>query len=71
MESPRRIGGSRALLPYEAELCNALGISEKEYFEFVDLAEAAIYQRKEGYELIPNIVNMPETAFILAISSAT
>ena len=59
MESPRRIGGSRALLPYEAELCNVLGISEKEYFEFVDLAEAAIYQRKEGYELIPEIYAGP------------
>jgi len=55
MESPRRIGGSRALLPYEAELCNALGISEKEYFEFIDLAEAAIYQREKGYEHIPDI----------------
>ncbi len=55
MESPRRIGGSRALLPYEAELCNALGISKKEYFEFIDLAEAAIYQREKGYEHIPDI----------------
>jgi len=55
MESLRRIGGPRALLPYEAELCNALGISEKEYFEFVDLAEAAIYQREKGYEHIPDI----------------
>jgi len=55
MDSFRRIGGPRALLPYEAELCNTLGISEKEYFEFVDLAAAAIYQRKEGYENIPDI----------------
>ena len=62
MESPRRIGGSRALLPYEAELCNSLGISEKEYFEFIDLAEAAIYQRKKEYELIPDIVNRPQVA---------
>ena len=55
MEPLRRIGGPRALLPYEAELCNALGISEKEYFEFVDLAAAAIYQREKGYEHIPDI----------------
>jgi len=72
MESPRRIGGSRALLPYEAELCNALGISEKEYFEFVDLAEAAIYQRKEGYELIPEIYAGPAAyaAIGLTLTSA-
>ena len=63
MEPLRRIGGPRALLPYEAELCNALGISEKEYFEFVDLAEAAIYERKEGYELIPAIYAGP-AAFV-------
>ena len=55
MDSFRRIGGPRALLPYEAELCNTLGISEKEYFEFVDLAAAAIYQRGKGYEHIPDI----------------
>jgi hypothetical protein len=63
MEPLRRIGGPRALLPYEAELCNALGINEKEYFEFVDLAEAAIYERKEGYELIPAIYAGP-AAFV-------
>ncbi len=72
MESPRRIGGSRALLPYEAELCNALGISEKEYFEFIDLAEAAIYQRKKGYELIPEIYAGPAAyaAIGLTLTSA-
>ena len=72
MESPRRIGGSRALLPYEAELCNTLGISKKEYFKFVDLAEAAIYQRKEGYELIPEIYAGPAAyaAIGLTLTSA-
>ena len=40
MESHRRIGGFRALLPYEIELCESLGITDKEYFEFLDLIEA-------------------------------
>jgi len=40
MESHRRIGGHRTLLPYEVELCNSLGITDKDYFEFLDLVEA-------------------------------
>jgi len=40
MESHRRIGGYRTLLPYEVELCDSLGITDKEYFEFLDLVEA-------------------------------
>ena len=40
MESHRRIGGFRTLLPYEVELCESLGITDKEYFEFLDLVEA-------------------------------
>ena len=40
MESHRRIGGYRALLPYEIKLCESIGITDKEYFEFLDLIEA-------------------------------
>ena len=40
LEPHRRIGGYRTLLPYEVELCNSIGISDKEYFEFLDLIEA-------------------------------
>ena len=40
MESHRRIGGYRALLPYEVQLCESIGITDKEYFEFLDLIEA-------------------------------
>ena len=40
MESHRRIGGYRTLLPYEVELCKSIGITDKEYFEFLDLVEA-------------------------------
>jgi hypothetical protein len=40
LEPHRRIGGYRTLLPYEVELCESIGISDKEYFEFLDLIEA-------------------------------
>ena len=60
MESAKRIGGIRALLPYEVGLCESLGITEKEYFEFLDLTEAYFPERKKEYEHVPNIVNMPQ-----------
>jgi len=55
MESPKRIGGFRSLLPYEVELCETLGITSKQYFEFWDLAEAYTARKKE-YDHIPEIV---------------
>ena len=58
MEPPRRIGGFRALLPYEVELCKTLGITDKEYFEFLDLAEAYTARKKE-YDHIPEIAAGP------------
>ena len=42
-------------MPYEVELCKALGITDKEYFEFLDLAEAYTARKKE-YDHIPEIV---------------
>tara|TARA_Y100001963_G_scaffold14569_1_gene18181 strand:- start:847 stop:5067 length:4221 start_codon:yes stop_codon:yes gene_type:complete len=65
VESPRRFGGSRALLPYEAELCNVLGISKDEYLQFLDLVQAKIEGKKRGYELIPDIRADAVTAFFL------
>ena len=55
LESPRRPHGDRLLLPAEVELCALLGLSREEYFEFVDKTSAYNGQRKEGYELIPDI----------------
>ena len=62
MEPHRRIGGFRTLLPYEVGLCESLGITEKEYFEFLDLTEAYFPERKKEYDHVPNIVNMPQVA---------
>jgi len=55
LEPIRKLGGRTVLLPYEAQLCDTLGISEKEYFQFVELAEVACHERKKGYEHIPDI----------------
>lgn len=63
MEPHRRITGRRILLPAEAELCNTLGLTESEYFYFVDLTESQIGKRSKGYELIPDIRNDPATIF--------
>ena len=59
MESSRVFGGHRALLPYEVQLCEALAITEEEYWQFIYLAESVNGKRRKEYDLIPNIVNMP------------
>ena len=53
--SAKRPYGRRLLLPTEADLCNLLGITEDEYWYFVDQTVACNGKRKEGYELIPDI----------------
>ena len=62
MESPRIFGGGRALLPHETQLCEALGITEEEYWQFVYLIESVNGKRSKAYDLIPDIVNMPPVA---------
>ena len=62
MVSLKRPHGPRLLLPTELELCNLLGISEDEYWIFVDQTAAYNGKRPEGYELIPDIRCDPGTA---------
>ena len=64
MESYRRPAGPRRLLPAEAELCNALGIEESDYWGFVDLIQLHRPTRPSEYDLVPNIVNDPVTTFL-------
>ena len=45
----------RVLLPTEADLCNVLGITEEEYFQFLEGVAAKIKERPEAYDLIPDI----------------
>ena len=53
--SLKRPHGPRLLLPTEIELCNVLGITEDEYWDFVDKTAAYNGTRPKGYELIPDI----------------
>ena len=62
--SLKRPHGPRLLLPTELELCNLLGISEDEYWIFVDQTAAYNGKRPEGYELIPDIRCDPITSVI-------
>ena len=62
MESSNLFGGFRTLLPYEIELCNALGITDKEYLQFLDLTYKYHKDSRKGYELIPDIRCDPVSA---------
>ena len=64
LESHRSPAGRRILLPAEAELCNAVGITEEEYWLFVEQLERYNGQRPEGYELIPDVRNDPVSLII-------
>ena len=55
MVSARSPFGRRVLLPTEAELCNVLGLTEEEYFKFLEGVEAKVKERPEAYNLIPDI----------------
>ena len=63
MESHRRIGGYRTLLPYEVELCDSLGITDKDYFEFLDLVEAKPVEA--------DIVMMPQALVAAGLAKGT
>ena len=67
MEPRRGIRTRRSLLPQEAELCNFIGLSEEEYFHFLDLTEAHNGKRAKAYDHVPDIVNQ-NVAIQLAIA---
>ena len=55
----------RVLLPTEADLCNALGLTEEEYFQFLEGVAAKVKERPEAYGLIPDIRCDPVTGLAL------
>ena len=55
MEPRRGLASRRILLPSEVELCNVLGLSEEEYWFFVDKTASYNGQRSEAYDLVPDI----------------
>lgn len=63
--SHRRPTGRRVLLPAEAELCNAVGLSVDEYWYFLELTEAYNGERAKEYELVPDVRNDPVTVAII------
>ena len=63
--SHRRVAGRRALLPAEAELCNAVGLTEAEYWHFVDLTDSYTGERGEAYDLIPDVNNGPVVPILI------
>ena len=54
LETSHGLANRRDLLPYETELCNTVGISAEEYFEFLAEAKSTVVSR-EGYEHIPDV----------------
>ena len=67
MESHRRPAGRRTLLPAEVELCEAVGLSEEEYWYFVDVVDSYNGKRDPAYDLIPDVRNDPVTVAIVQI----
>ena len=59
MESHRSLGNRQHLLPYEQQICDAIGITEEEYFDYFELVQQYKKARPEEYAAIPNIVNEP------------
>ena len=65
----RKVGGEmvaarspftrRVLLPTEADLCNTLGITEEEYFQFLEGVAAKVKEQPEAYGLVPGIFAGP------------
>ena len=67
MDSHRRPSGRRAvLLPYEVDLCEQLGITADEYWDFIANAHDFIKERPEEFAYIPDVRN-GLTATTLAI----
>ena len=71
MESFRPLGGRRVLLPAEVELCETVGITEDEYWYFVELTQAFNGKRPKEYDELPYVVNDFISAFVTFLSSGT
>ena len=61
MEPTRSAFDRKNLLPWEIQICEALGISSDEYFEYFDLVQQAKQERNAAYDHVPDVVNDPGT----------
>lgn len=59
MDSLNTAYASRALLPVEVELCNALDLSVEEYLYFCQLTDGYTGKRLKEYDVVPNIMCPP------------
>ncbi len=65
MEPHRGFGSRQVLLPHEIAVCESLGISKEEYFEFFDLLTQERKQRAAEYDQIPDIENVSVSAIVV------
>jgi hypothetical protein len=65
MEPYRGLGHRGALLPYEVDICETLGITAEEYLEFFAAAFDYVEKRKDEYEQVPDVVNGPATPILV------
>jgi len=65
MEPRRTFAYPRVLLPSEIQLIEALGLTDKEYWEFIRINDEYNGKRSEAYALIPDIRNEPTTIIIV------
>ena len=54
--------------PYELDLCEALGITPEDYWEFIFSAQETLKERGKEYELVPDIRNEPISVTTLVVN---
>ena len=57
MEARKRLTSRRALLPQDIQLIEAVGITQDEFYDFLDQCEYACEKRSEEYSHIPDVRN--------------
>ena len=67
MESIRRPSGRRVLLPYEINLCESLGITAEDYWEFIFAAQETLKERGEEYAHVPDVRNGPVAPVVIQL----
>ena len=65
MEPHRSFGNRQHLLPYEQQICDAIGISKEEYFDYFALVQQYKKERPQEYTRVPHVVNGPVTAVVV------
>ena len=67
MEPHRSFANRQHLLPYEQQICDAIGISKEEYFDYFELVQQYKKERPKEYAGIPEVNNEITTTTLLVI----